>query len=378
MAMCSRRERDTPGCARSTPPLFHPSPPPTNTPHSHGYGATTIHRADVVSALYAGLAPSASSKILTNKALSTITPHPTGITVTCTDGTTHHGTILIGADGVHSTTRSLLRTAALEANPPIPWTDAPNPFPATYQLLFGAFPTPSPAGLGYDIQAKDKAIMYLSGHTRSWFFLYRKLPNGPTTARSRYTDADIQAVAAEFMDFPLTDKGVKVKDVWPTMLGAGLTDLGEGIASRWSLGRSVLVGDACHKFTTHLGLGFNNGVQDVVVLVNMLRAALEKGGGELGEEGIKGVFEGYEKVRKSSECSMSVDAVRSGQETRMHAWANAGYYLLSRWVIVPKFMEDLMLRFVISPELRKGRVLDFVAGEEPMMGRMSWLYPMKR
>ena len=114
-----------------------------------------------------------------------------------------------------------------------------------------------------------------------------------------------------------------------------------------------------------------------MVLVNMLRAALENGGGELDGDGVRMVFEGYEEVRKSRECSLMADAVRSGQETKMHAWANTGYYLLSRWLIVPKFVEDFVVRFVISPELRKGRVLDFVAAEEPMKGRMSWLYPMK-
>jgi len=97
----------------------------------------------------------------------------------------------------------------------------------------------------------------------------------------------------------------------------------------------------------------------------------------LGEEGVTRVFEGYEAVRKSKECSLTADAARSGEETRMHAWANAGYYLLSRWLIVPKFVEDLVVRFLISPELRKGRVLDFVAVEEPMKGRMGWLYPMR-
>lgn len=342
---------------------------------SHGYGATAIHRADVVEALYSGLPPAAAEKVFTNKKLGSIKTHGAGVTVACTDGSVYNGSIVVGADGVHSTTRHLMREAALKEDPLRRDWDAEEPFPATYQLLFGAFPTPSEAGQGYDVQAKDKAIMYLSGSKRSWFFLYKKLPK-PTSEPPRYTDADIQAVAAEFAEFPLTEK-VKVKDVWPTMLGAGLTNLGEGIAKHWSLGRTVLVGDACHKLTTHLGLGFNNGVQDVVVLANMLRKAVRGAdGGDPDTAAIRGVCEAYEVLRKSSSCSLVADAAHSGQETRMHAWANTAYYLISRWLIVPQWVEDLVVRSIITPELRKAQVLDYVAMEEPMKGKVSWLYPM--
>ncbi len=386
--MCSRRERDIHDCARSKwcacigngrtlPPRLRPSRQkhkPNTLCTSHGYGATAIHRADVVEALYRGLPPAAAEKVFTNKKLASIRTHGAGVEVTCADGTLYQGSIVVGADGVHSTTRHLMRSAALKEDPSRRDWDAEEPFPAAYQLLFGAFPTPSVPGQGYDVQAKDKAIMYLSGHKRSWIFLYKKLPK-PTSERLRYTDEDIQAVAAEFAEFPLTE-GVKVKDVWPTMLGAGLTNLGEGIAKHWSLGRTVLVGDACHKFTTHLGLGFNNGVQDVVVLANMLRKAVRQGGGSPDTATIRGVFEAYEALRKSPACSLVADAANSGHETRMHAWANTAYYLISRWLAVPKFVEDLVMRSVITPELRKAQVLDYVAMKEPMKGKVSWLYPM--
>ena len=337
----------------------------------------------MVETLYRGLPAAAAEKVFTNKKLASIRTHEAGVEVTCTDGSMYQGSIVIGADGVHSTTRHLMREAALKNDPLRQDWDAAKPYPATYQLLFGAFPTPSDAvGQGYDVQAKDKAIMYFSGSKRSWFFLYKKLPK-PTSERPRYTEEDIQAVAAEFAEFPLTE-AVKVKDVWPNMLGAGLTNLGEGIAKHWSLGRTVLVGDACHKLTTHLGLGFNNGVQDVVVLANMLRKAVraaaaatpDSDGGNLDNATIRRVFEEYEALRKSPTSSLMADAVHSGQETRMHAWANTAYYLFSRWLAVPKFVEDLVIKFVITPELRKAQVLDYVAMEEPMKGKISWLHPM--
>ncbi|EWY79784.1 hypothetical protein FOYG_17074 [Fusarium oxysporum NRRL 32931] len=347
----------------------------TRVRENHGYGATAFHRAELIEIMYNGLPASAKEKVLTDKKVIDIETSTTGVRVTCTDGTVYKGSMVMGADGVHSKTRHLMRNLALKDNPSRAW-DPEEPYVAAYQVLFGTFPTPSEPGLGYDIQTRDKAVMYLSGTKRSWFFLYKKLPK-PTKERMDYTDRDIDKLSQEFAEFPLTPT-VKVKDVWPGMLGAGLTNLQEGIVQHWSLGRIVLVGDACHKLTTHLGLGYNNGVQDVVVLCNSLRGAvLASRGGNPDASTLARVFKEYESVRKSPDCSLIADIAHSGMETRMHAWANFGYYLLSRFLIIPKFVENIMVGFVISPELRKGQVLDYVPGKEPMKGKLSWLHAMR-
>ncbi|KAF7589930.1 hypothetical protein BBP40_003510 [Aspergillus hancockii] len=52
-----------------------------------------------------------------------------------------------------------------------------------------------------------------------------------------------------------------------------MSNLEEGILRYWSLGQVVLAGDACHKRTPNGGLGFNNGIQDVVVLCYHLQEA---------------------------------------------------------------------------------------------------------
>ncbi|KAJ3466680.1 hypothetical protein MRS44_004244 [Fusarium solani] len=342
---------------------------------NHGYGPAAFHRAELVAIMYNGLPTTAKEKILTDKKVTDIKTCETNVTVTCADGSVYEGSMVIGADGVHSKTRRLMRDLALQDDSSRTW-DPAEPFMAAYQVLFGSFPSPSEPGLGYDVQTWDKSIMYLSGSERSWFFLYKKLPK-PTKERMDYTDQDIEALAKEFAEFPLTQK-VKVKDVWPRMLGAGLTNLQEGILQHWSLGRIVLVGDACHKLTTHLGLGYNNGVQDVVVLCNKLRdAVLAAPDGNPDASALTQVFESYEAVRKSPASSLVADLAHSGMETRMHAWANTGYYMLSRFLIMPKVVEDIVVKSVISPELRKGQVLDYVPMEEPMKGKLSWLYPMR-
>jgi 2-polyprenyl-6-methoxyphenol hydroxylase-like FAD-dependent oxidoreductase len=66
-----------------------------------------------------------------------------------------------------------------------------------------------------------------------------------------------------------------VGDMFARRTTAGMTDLDEGMVEHWYSGRMVLVGDACHKMTPNAGLGFNNGVQDAVVLCNNLRNLLK-------------------------------------------------------------------------------------------------------
>ncbi|CAK7212713.1 hypothetical protein SEUCBS140593_001596 [Sporothrix eucalyptigena] len=199
-----------------------------------------------------------------------------GVKVTCADGSVCEGSIVMGADGVHSKTRQLMCPLALREDLTRSW-DAEQPYTATYQLLFGS--------------------------SRR-----RRPPAAATTSKNtRYTDKDVQSVTQEFFEFPLTQT-TKVKDVWSLMRGAGLTNLDEGIVQHWSLGRVVLVGDACHKMTTHLGLSFNNGVQNVVVLCNKLRKVVDATPKRLpNAHALTDVFEMYQAMRMSSSCSLKGD-----------------------------------------------------------------------
>lgn len=49
-----------------------------------------------------------------------------------------------------------------------------------------------------------------------------------------------------------------------------MVSLEEGIIKYWSFDRIVFVGDVVYKFILSMGVGCNNGIVDVVVLVNEL------------------------------------------------------------------------------------------------------------
>lgn len=269
-----------------------------------------------------------------------------------------------------------MRKLALEADPQQDW-DPEEPYLSTYRLLFGSFPSPCQPNFGYDTHSKDKSISFFSGEKRGWFFLYEKLPS-PTQERVKYTEDDIQAVAKEFSDFALTQT-VKVKDVWSQMCGYGMTNLQEGILGHWTFGRVVLIGNSCHKFTTHIGLGFNNGVQDVVVLCNALRKAVHQS-----SSGIPGyltlikALQTYEESRKDPKISSLLsDLVNSGFETRLHTWKTTFHWMLSRYLFAPAFVEHMIFDKALSPEFQKGQILEYGEKEEPMNEIMPWLNAME-
>jgi 2-polyprenyl-6-methoxyphenol hydroxylase-like FAD-dependent oxidoreductase len=66
-----------------------------------------FHRAELIQAIYDGLNEKDQARIHTNKQLENIEETDDGVTVTCADGSTYQGSIVLGADGVHSQTRQL-------------------------------------------------------------------------------------------------------------------------------------------------------------------------------------------------------------------------------------------------------------------------------
>ncbi|KAH8714744.1 hypothetical protein BGZ61DRAFT_476791 [Ilyonectria robusta] len=75
---------------------------------------------------------------------------------------------------------------------------------------------------------------------------------------------DIDNLAWEYEDFPM-NQTLKFPDVWAKRLTSGMSNLEKGIATHWSFGRVILVGDACHKFTPNAGLGLNSSVPEVMM-----------------------------------------------------------------------------------------------------------------
>lgn len=332
---------------------------------SHGVGLVAFHRAQLVQVLYDNLPEEAKSKYLLNKKIIAIDSSGEGVRVISDDGSIYEGSIVLGADGVHSITRNWMRDIALSEKPYRDW-DPKEPFTSVYKCLWASFPRPSEPGANFETTSKDQSAMYLTGRERGWILLYDK--SEPTTALRSYSEKEVEEVAAKLAEFPVTET-LKVKDVVKERFTWGMSDLGEGILKHWSYRRIVLTGDACHKFTPNAGLGLNNGIQDVVVLCNGLHQAVADGKTDTAT--LAKVFEKYQSDRAEA---VEKDYKQSALVTRLQTWASGLYYFLSRFVLSNNFVARLVARFVTSPHIRKARVLDFVRATELPLGNIGWQY----
>ncbi|KAH7211343.1 hypothetical protein DER44DRAFT_689562 [Fusarium oxysporum] len=339
---------------------------------NHGTSLVAFHRAQLVQTLYDNLPESLKQNIKFGKKIKNIDATDDDIEVECADGSTYEGSILIGADGVYSKTRQLMRRLAQESNLGPSWIPE-SPYISSYKCLWCTFPRLTNPGESFDTQHKDSAVMYITGRERSWIFLYKRLPQ-PTREKVSYTDQDVEDYAAEFADYPVCEN-YKVRQVFAQRFHAGMSNLEEGIVRHWSLGRIVLVGDACHKFTPNAGLGFNNGVQDVVALCNGLRkAVLEAPGQEPTSHTLRNVFTTYQKTRRNA---VKADYSYSFHLTRMQAWPNTLYFLIGRYLSTYRIADRWMMEYLSWTSYRHGLVLEYLSTSKQLQGKVNWTYSIR-
>ncbi|KAL6918707.1 hypothetical protein FSST1_002733 [Fusarium sambucinum] len=341
---------------------------------NHGSSLIAFHRAELVKALYENLPEDAKTRYLLGKKLTSAVATPTGIDVVCADGHSYSGSIIIGADGAHSKTRSIMRCCALQSDPSLAsvW-DPEIPFTSAYKCLWASFRRPSEPGDSYETQGQDRSLMYLTGRDKGWLFLYEKLDQ-PSNQRCLYDKKAIQSIRDTFADWPLNEQ-LTVKDVLqdPDVI-EGMTNLEEGVVGKvsWN-GRIVLVGDAWHKFTPNSGLGFNNGIQDVVSLCNKLRAliCIED---KPDAAALDTIFNNYQAER----CEpLRADYLRSAHATRLSTWATRMDYLLGRYIYSIPYIQRFLTAYYTSPKISQGLILDYILASEPLLGKVLWKYPIK-
>jgi 2-polyprenyl-6-methoxyphenol hydroxylase-like FAD-dependent oxidoreductase len=106
---------------------------------SHGTFSFMFHRAELIQTIHEGLSEENQARIHTNKALENIEETDDGVIVTCADGSTYKGSIVLGADGVHSQTRRLMRELSLRKSPDAEVNDVV-PFQHSYKTMWCTFP----------------------------------------------------------------------------------------------------------------------------------------------------------------------------------------------------------------------------------------------
>lgn len=340
-------------------------------------------RSRIIDILHAGLLGK-DSKIRTSVEVVGIEPQANGVRVRLGDGSLVEGSIVIGTDGVHSTTRQLMQT--LSADDGSDEKTAPpgqSPMVASFNSIFGRA---SVADLGiepgtwFESRGAGVIIQGLVGAEdgKMTFATIKPLNAGERAAvvvsdggrRPRYSDADADEHAASIQHV-LVCPGVTFGDVWARADRelCVMVDQEEGFVEQWyhGSGRVVLVGDAVHKSTSANGLGMTCGVHSAAVLANGLRRLLAEQPSPSGPA-LAEVFARYQAERQAEVRPLWEDghAMVRGV-TRRFSW---GAWLWERFVLPWWDVESLAWGLLPSVFLvRKGQLLSYV----PFMGKRGWV-----
>ena len=215
--------------------------------------------------LYRAIHDTAAKRAITieyGKRLVGVDDSPTGVTARFADGSTATADVLIGADGIHSTVRTLIDPAA--------------PGPEIVPLLnFGAaadFAAPAAPDAMYFVFGKRAFLGYWvqpDGRT-SWF---SNLPH-----REPMSIAQARAVPAEQWLRQLQEiyaDDVPARDILRHTSSDQLASFGSmeimPSVPHWHRGRMVLVGDSAHAPSSSSGQGASLAAESAVQLARCLR-----------------------------------------------------------------------------------------------------------
>ncbi|RYP30820.1 hypothetical protein DL768_011183 [Monosporascus sp. mg162] len=337
---------------------------------NHGHRPLAMNRPELVKLLYDSLSENDKARILTGKGVFSVETHKDKVVVKCTDGTAEEGSIVIGADGVHSEVRSAMRRLALKQSPTAKVNEE-KPFLTTYRCLFGTTPLipglyPGETWGGHGGKASTQTFV---GRDRAWFFLYEELER-PTRERNQYSKEDAARYAERWANLAITDR-LKVKDLYHAALKCTLVDLQEGLLDVFSWDRLVLVGDALCKHTPNAGNGYNSGVQDLVVLVTGLYRLLHglPKGHVVDSDAIKAVFEEFQRVREKELHELQQ---RSAAMTRLQAWATWKDWLIERWIVPSLCLDKALIQALGAAANKNIQVLPFLEEQDLLHGKIPW------
>lgn len=346
---------------------------------SHGYGFRILIRTEFVKALYDSLTPEAQTRILLGRRVENIEMDNTGVRVTCQRGIVEEGDMLIGADGVRSQTRLLMESLRQNIPPTELAEKYQRPYLSTYRVLVAQIESlpgvPSNIkcdGVGYGVTTQ---LMY--GNKISVFALYEKLET-PVSDHHRYTDKDKVDMLERWGDL-MVAPGYSVRDVQALCKpSTGMYDCEEGLVEKWHHERIVLVGDAVRKLDPHSGQGYNEGVTDLVVLVNGIRRMLleQVQGDGIGPStaAIAGVAAAYEAERMKS-TGMVVELAKAF--ARMAAWLSWKDMVIAKYVQPYLPLNYLSLTYILGPLIREAPVLEWLEEPRQPPAQMAWKHHPK-
>ncbi|PNP73499.1 hypothetical protein FNYG_13149 [Fusarium nygamai] len=244
-----------------------------------GYPIAFLERRRLLEILYNALPE--KTKVHVNKTVSDIEQYSEGgnysVQVRTINGDAYGGDLVVGADGVHSRTRSeMWHLSGSSRTGDIPASEEDSTS-VEYCCVFGISKGLSNLRVGEQVMHmyNGRTLLVIPNKDEiAFWFLVRKLDRKyEYSSAPRFTLEDAAAQCLQVVDAPIAD-GIRFKDVWETRYAFNMVSLEENLFKTWSFGPVVCIGDNMHKMTINLGQGANCAIEDVAVLTNLLRELL--------------------------------------------------------------------------------------------------------
>ncbi|KAK9786760.1 hypothetical protein SCARD494_11064 [Seiridium cardinale] len=293
-----------------------------------------IDRKIYLQTLYDGLSEVSQSKVRAQEGVESVTEHENSVTVRTDKGNVVEGSILVGADGVHSWVRQHIAQAVKETNPKQSEILAKG-FKTRYRILtctshnyFAGDPKRPflKDGVINNTYYPEHGVGGLSVagvEGRIFWAIYIANEKETSYPSPKYGQADMDEAIKKWGHLHLTPD-YTFNDLWGSILGASMISMEEGVLpTKWNSGRrTVLVGDSVHKATANLGMGGNLCVDDVCCLVNGLHKLLQQNEQPSTAELVK-VFDTYERAqRPRANFVCNASGVFAGFETMSKWYSN--------------------------------------------------------
>ncbi|KAF9111377.1 hypothetical protein BGX27_005016 [Mortierella sp. AM989] len=225
----------------------------------------------------------APEKIHFNKKIISVSQDDNSATITCGDGTTYQGDIIVGADGTYSGVRQDLYRQ-MEAENILPISDTEN-LNKGFICLVGTTDPMDPEK--YPVLKEKSAMLHqiigdgnryvwsgvnVPGNRISWnAILTLSAKEEDTIKNAEWGPAANEAMIKEVRDFAMPYGGTLGDFIDATPKDTiSRVFLEDKVFKTWCHNRIVLIGDACHKLLPSSGQGAVNAMQDSVVLANCI------------------------------------------------------------------------------------------------------------
>ncbi|KAI1746464.1 hypothetical protein F4782DRAFT_544242 [Xylaria castorea] len=293
----------------------------------HGYPMLPLPRNDLLNVLYQQL-PSKDIAIKLGAEVVDYKVSDHGVCMHLKDDKTVEGSIVVGANRVHSGVRKAMEMMQQKDIPRALET----PITANYKSIYAIGPNKRGIGdsLFIEIRGSGVAANLVTSPAQLLAIFYRRLPT-PTSTRTQYTVEKLDSFAESFMDFTVAP-GILFRNIWGDFNKA---------SARLVNQEEVLLSNSAHKITSASGLGVHVGLHSAALLASELQKCLSS------------------TPAPNTNVLKQDQRFRAKECQRLSTWS---YWIFDRFISRLISMDKVLVAS-IYPIVSNGQILSYVAFE---------------